>query len=317
MRGGPAPRTPWHAGEVPRHGTAGRSRGLGFAGPALVVVLLVGVTGWSMLRPEGGVRMSAGTPVAVARSAAGVDPTSPATSSPSVSTPSTSGPSVSTQSVSTPSVSTPSAATPSAPTGSASTRPAAGSGLTAADRAAGLLSRSFPQRASGTLAVVPGTAKAPGSGKKVVTVRVEVEKGLRVDGAKFARFALGTLNDPRSWTHDGYTFARTDGAADVRIVLASPDTSAKLCRPLRTFGTLSCRNGTATVLTVYRWVKGIPEYDSDHAGYRRYVGNHEVGHFLGHGHVSCAGKGRQAPVMMQQTKGLKGCTPNSWPYPDA
>jgi hypothetical protein len=186
----------------------------------------------------------------------------------------------------------------------------------AADRAAGLVSRSFPQRGTGRLAVVPGRVAAPGKGR-VVRVRVEVEGGLAVDGKAFAAFALATLNDRRSWAHDGYRFARTDGTADVRLVLASPQTSARLCRPLRTFGRLSCHSGPVTVLTIYRWVNGIPEYSRDLTGYRHYVVNHEVGHALGHGHLSCPGRGRRAPVMMQQTKGLRGCAPNGWPYPDA
>jgi hypothetical protein len=204
----------------------------------------------------------------------------------------------------------PSAAPSAAPSGSATSRP----GLTAADVRAGLLKATFPQRGTGRLAVVEGSVPAPAPGR-VVRVRVEVEGGLAVDGEKFADFALATLNDARSWAHDGRTFARTDGAADVRLVLASPATSAAMCRPLRTNGRLSCHSGGATVLTIYRWVDAIPGYGTDRTGYRRYLVNHEVGHALGHGHVSCPGRGRLAPVMMQQTKGLLGCRPNPWPYP--
>jgi hypothetical protein len=195
---------------------------------------------------------------------------------------------------------------------SSTTRPA---GLSSADVGAGLRSATFPQRGTGRLGVVPGSSKAPGPGR-VVRVRVEVEGGLDVDGAAFAAFALATLNDQRSWAHGGRaTFARTDGSADVRLVLASPETSAAMCRPLRTFGRLSCHQGDATVLTIYRWVRAIPEYGTDRTGYRQYLVNHEVGHALGHAHQMCAGAGRLAPVMMQQTKGLNGCRPNPWPYP--
>ncbi|MEP7333809.1 MAG: DUF3152 domain-containing protein, partial [Terracoccus sp.] len=52
---------------------------------------------------------------------------------------------------------------------------------------------------------------------------------------------------------------------------------------------------------------------TDVASYRIYLVNHEVGHGIGHGHLQCAGKGTPAPVMMQQTYGLDGCT--AWPWP--
>jgi Protein of unknown function (DUF3152) len=184
------------------------------------------------------------------------------------------------------------------------------------DRLAGVRSRKVLLRGQGRLAVVPGDVRAPVKGRHVYRVRVEVERGLDVDRAAFARYVMATLNDRRSWTEGGRrAFARTDGPADFSVVLASPDTSAALCRPLRTFGKLSCGRGRKAVLTTYRWVKAIPEYSADRDGYRHYVVNHEVGHLLGHPHEYCAGQGRVAPVMMQQTKGLKGCRPNPWPHP--
>jgi hypothetical protein len=186
-----------------------------------------------------------------------------------------------------------------------------------ADRAAGVLARDVPNRGTGETTVVPGTSAAPGEGR-LRRIRVSVEGGLPVDGAAFADFVLTTLNDKRSWAHDGFAFARTDGDADTEVVLASPELSAELCRPLRTMGTLSCRNGDKVVLTWYRWVNGQQDFGSDDAGlttYRQYVVNHEVGHSLGHGHVSCPGAGQPAPVMMQQTKGVTPCVANAWPYP--
>jgi hypothetical protein len=209
-----------------------------------------------------------------------------------------------------------SATTDPEPSGTAISPAAADlAGLTTADRTAGVLRSAVPQRGTGKLVVVAGASPAPGSGT-VKRVRVDVEGGLPVDGAAFATFVMDTLNDPRSWGHGGrMTFARTAGAYDVRVVLASPDTSARLCAPLQTMGTLSCGQGSTAVLTLYRWVKAIPDYGTDRTGYRRYVINHEVGHTLGHGHEYCPGPGKVAPLMMQQTKGLKGCLPNSWPYP--
>jgi hypothetical protein len=184
------------------------------------------------------------------------------------------------------------------------------------DAAAGVLSRQVPDVGTGKLVVVKGASSAPAKGK-VRTVRISVEGGLPADGDAFAGFVLRTLNDPRGWTRDGYTFARTDAEADTEVVLASPRTSAQMCRPLQTNGTLSCRNGQKVIFTWYRWVNGQEDFGGDLTLYRQYLVNHEVGHFLGHGHQSCPGAGKRAPVMMQQTKGVKPCKPNAWPYPDA
>jgi len=190
------------------------------------------------------------------------------------------------------------------------------SGLTPQDVLAGLRSRTVVADAGGRSTVVRGRVAAPGRGP-VRSVRVEVEHGLPVDGSRFAAFALAALNDPRSWGRGGaVTFARTDGRdADMVLLLASPRTTDELCHPLDTRGVASCAVGGRAILTFHRWVKATPEYAGDPTAYRRYLVNHEIGHLLGHRHVRCPGRGRPAPVMQQQTYGLKGCRPNSWPHP--
>lgn len=163
--------------------------------------------------------------------------------------------------------------------------------------------------------VTPATA-TPRSGATVRRLAFRVEDGIDVDPTEFVEFVLATVNDSRSWAHDGYHFVGVTEKPHNVVTLASPETSARLCRPLKTFGKLSCRVGNRVVFTNYRWAQGHQDYGTDLLGYRRYLVNHEIGHSIGHDrHLPCPGKGKVAPVMMQQTKGLKGCLPNSWPYP--
>ncbi|MFC4062239.1 DUF3152 domain-containing protein [Planomonospora corallina] len=170
-----------------------------------------------------------------------------------------------------------------------------------------------PRSASGRYTVVPGTAAPPRGKGKVVRYVVEVEKGLPFDPEEFAAEVHRILNDPRGW---GYRFKRVPrGPARIRVSLSSPALTDRRCLPLRTMGRLSCWNGGRAVINAVRWNQGVPGYGRDVASYREYVISHEVGHGLGHGHVSCPGRGRRAPVMLQQTKSLYGCRPNPWPFP--
>ncbi|QNE20015.1 DUF3152 domain-containing protein [Kribbella qitaiheensis] len=167
---------------------------------------------------------------------------------------------------------------------------------------------------SGRLAVVAGFSKANGVRDKL-TYRVEIEEGLSFNGAVVAAAIHKTLTDPRGWQAiHPVSFERTDRAdADLRIILATPTLTDKLCLPLDTGGEVSCRVDNRVVLNAKRWMYAVPAYAAQIDLYRSYLVNHEVGHALGHGHSTCAKPNTPAPVMMQQTKGLAGCLPNAWP----
>jgi len=86
-----------------------------------------------------------------------------------------------------------------------------------------------------------------------------------------------------------------------------------MCAPLQTNGRFSCaRNGWIAINSL-RWFGATDTWPGDLDTYRRYVVNHEVGHYIvGAGHAACPAVGEPAPIMMQQTKGLDGCEPNGW-----
>lgn len=180
---------------------------------------------------------------------------------------------------------------------------------------------SIPQNGTGEIEVVnvpgpPSTAEG-----RAVRYTVEIEKGLGVEEAMVVRTIRDVLLDERGWQQkDGVRFVNVDpereraGAhVDIRITLASPGLTDRLCAPLRTLSKVSCWNNGRSVLNLRRWHLGDDSYGEDVDRYRIYQVNHEVGHGLGHQHRSCPAKGELAPVMVQQTLDLQGCKP--WPHP--
>lgn len=160
------------------------------------------------------------------------------------------------------------------------------------------------------------------SAGRAVRLSIEVEDGLSIDEALFAATVAGILSDPQGWqTADGVRFVPVSPAqiaagagVDVRVTLATPTLTGKLCGPLNvTAANVSCWWGGRAVLNLHRWVRGSATYGTDLTSYRTYLVNHEVGHGLGHRHVSCPAPGRPAPIMVQQTLGLEGC--RAWPWP--
>ncbi|SCK12897.1 Protein of unknown function [Streptomyces sp. WMMB 714] len=183
-------------------------------------------------------------------------------------------------------------------------------------------------KGEGTFTAVKGGERGA-KGGEVLRYRVDVEKGLPLEAGLFARAVHETLNDRRSWAHDGErSFERVDGKdPDFVITLASAPTTDVWCAKSgldTSQERVSCDSASTDRIMIngYRWAQGAKTF-GDHRmySYRQMLINHEVGHRIGLNHVGCDKDGALAPVMMQQTKtvtsGDATCKPNAWPFPKA
>ena len=170
----------------------------------------------------------------------------------------------------------------------------------------------------------PSSVGVPGqpSGKEAavalptITYKYSVRgRGNSTDLEAFASLAAETLADARGWSLGGsIAFERVESGGHFTLWLAAPRHVPKFGKPCH-WG-LSCCIGRNVIINEARWTGasdawnavGVPLRD-----YQHMVLNHEVGHRLGLVHQFCAGKGRTAPVMQQQTLGLQRCKPNGWP----
>ncbi|MFG1996820.1 DUF3152 domain-containing protein [Actinoplanes sp. NPDC048988] len=155
--------------------------------------------------------------------------------------------------------------------------------------------------------------------------KVAVERGSGENATAFAAAVAATLGDKRSWTGTGQLRLQlVPGAdkADFTVFLATRDTAGKMCLQggtnIKVGGVpyTSCRTTGRAIINLDRWRLSSPPYLKSKvslAVYRQYVINHEVGHELGHHHQNCPKAGGPAPVMVQQTLTLRGCTAYAWP----
>lgn len=140
------------------------------------------------------------------------------------------------------------------------------------------------------------------------------QNGSTSDLGTFATLANETLNDARGWARLGVRFVKVDSGGSFRLVLAN----ASLLPSYSSGCSVdwSCSVGNTVIINDSRWTGASSAWNA--AGgtlrdYRHMVVNHEVGHWLGHGHESCPASGASAPVMQQQSIDLMGCTFNPWP----
>jgi hypothetical protein len=178
---------------------------------------------------------------------------------------------------------------------------------------------SVPQSGTGTFGYAAGPGAVLGTAGDVRHFRVAVENGIGQDPAAFASAADQILGDQRSWIGGGdVRFQRVaqSSAVEFTLYLASPATTDKLCAVggVHTEQFASCRLPGQVIINLARWLTSVPGYGAPLNLYQQYALNHEVGRELGHGNEACPAPGVLAPVMQQQSQGLKGCVANAWPF---
>lgn len=136
-----------------------------------------------------------------------------------------------------------------------------------------------------------------------------VDSDVDYPAPQFRREVATYLADPTGWRSEGYLFVRSRSP---RVVIRL-SSSATLGRTGCYDSQLSCAelNGRRLQLNADRWTQGAPASKLPLGDYRQYMVTHEMGHILGHDHVSCPGNGQPAPLMMQQTLGIGRCRPNT------
>ncbi len=161
-------------------------------------------------------------------------------------------------------------------------------------------------------------AKAAAQRKAANTVTVTYDVTTRgvvtSNVAEFRQHANATLNDSRGWARMNVVFREVAGGGMFTLVLAEAS-------QLPTFSSgcsseYSCRAGRYVIINQTRWQQATPSWNQAGGSLRNYqhmVINHEVGHWLGHGHRDCGAAGQPAPVMQQQSMDLQGCSFNPWP----
>jgi hypothetical protein len=152
---------------------------------------------------------------------------------------------------------------------------------------------------------------------KIIKFTTSIDKDIilnynlrNTDERQFDFYVMIYLNSPDGWSQDGYFFEPSKENPHVKISLSSQETISNKCG---FSGKLSCAElgGSNVYLNAERWFYGSSKSKLSLEDYRQYMVSHEIGHILGKGHEKCPCKGCKAPIMLQQTKGIGECIPNT------
>lgn len=133
---------------------------------------------------------------------------------------------------------------------------------------------------------------------------------------EFKTLASATLNDIRGWSQLGVQFKEVSSAGNFNIILSQAENLPSFSSGCT--ADWSCNAGNNVIINDNRWAGATAAWNNAGGSlrdYRHMVINHEVGHWLGHGHSTCSGAGNLAAVMQQQSIDLQGCAFNPWPLP--
>jgi hypothetical protein len=127
-----------------------------------------------------------------------------------------------------------------------------------------------------------------------------------------------TYADTRGWNAGGKIgFQHVDSGCSYTVWLSAAS-------EMTSFGDIcdnyyNCQVGSNVVVNNDRWTLATDPWNATGASledYRVLIIDHETGHRLGfYDDPTCPAAGGPAPVMMQQSIDLKGCTFNRWPTP--
>lgn len=157
------------------------------------------------------------------------------------------------------------------------------------------------------------TAAKPASGR-VVTYAIGTKGATSSDLNVFAAQVNQTLNDSRGWARLGVSFQQVQRDGSFSLILSEASQVPSFSSACDT--EWSCRVGSSVIINDNRWGGASDAWNASGGSlrdYRHMVVNHEVGHWLGHGHLNCPAAGQTAPLMQQQSISLQGCAFNPWP----
>lgn len=167
------------------------------------------------------------------------------------------------------------------------------------------------QAAANRIAAAQNTNK----NSRIINYTISTKGVTKSNLAEFSAQSSQTLNDSRGWGQLGLVFREVSTGGSFNLVLSEASQVPSFA-PGACSAEWSCRVGSSVIINDDRWQYATTAWNNAGGGlrdYRHMVINHEVGHWLGHGHASCSAPGSYAPIMLQQSIDLQGCKFNPWP----